>query len=89
MTLSQKGGQNGLQGGTDIYAFSMLTLYHNDMSVCAAKVRTALAAKKLDWNGVQFDLRRGDAQKPEYLKLNPSAVVPTLDSPLSVFARIS
>jgi glutathione S-transferase len=56
----------------------MLTLYHNDMSVCAAKVRTALAAKKLDWNGVHLDLRRGDAQKPEYLKLNPNAVVPTL-----------
>jgi glutathione S-transferase len=56
----------------------MLTLYHNDMSVCAAKVRTALAAKKLDWNGVHLDLRGGDAQKPEYLKLNPNAVVPTL-----------
>jgi len=56
----------------------MLTLYHNDMSVCAAKVRTALAAKKLDWNGVHLDLRRGDAQEPEYLKLNPNAVVPTL-----------
>lgn len=56
----------------------MLTLYHNDMSVCAAKVRTALAEKGLDWKGVHLDLRRGDAQKPEYLKLNPSAVVPTL-----------
>jgi glutathione S-transferase len=51
----------------------MLTLYHNDMSVCAAKVRTALAEKGLDWNGVHLDLRRGDAQKPEYVKLNPSA----------------
>jgi hypothetical protein len=39
--------------GPTIYAsVEMLTLYHNDMSVCAAKVRTALAAKKLDWNGV-------------------------------------
>jgi glutathione S-transferase len=48
------------------------------MSVCAAKVRTALAAKELAWNGVHLDLRRGDAQEPEYLKLNPNAVVPTL-----------
>jgi len=56
----------------------MLTLYHNDMSVCAAKVRSALAEKKLDWNGIHLDLRAGDAQKPEYLKLNPKAVVPTL-----------
>ena len=46
------------KAGPTIYAFvEMLTLYHNDMSVCAAKVRTALAAKKLDWNGVHFDLR--------------------------------
>jgi glutathione S-transferase len=47
----------------DHYAFvEMLTLYHNDMSVYAAKVRTALAAKELAWNGVHLDLRRGDVQ---------------------------
>jgi glutathione S-transferase len=56
----------------------MLTLYHNDMSVCAAKVRSALTEKKLNWEGIHLDLRAGDAQKPEYLKLNPKAVVPTL-----------
>jgi len=56
----------------------MLTLYHNDMSVCSAKVRMALAEKKIDWNGVHLDLRARDAQKSEYLKLNPNAVVPTL-----------
>ena len=74
-----------MRAGPINYAFvEMLTLYHNDMSVCAAKVRTALAAKKLDWNGVHLDLRRGDAQKPEYLKLNPNAVVPTLVYDLSL-----
>jgi glutathione S-transferase len=56
----------------------MLTLYHNDMSVCAAKVRTALAEKWLDCKLIHLDLRAGDTQKPEYLKLNPNAVVPTL-----------
>jgi glutathione S-transferase len=56
----------------------MITLYHNDMSVCAAKVRIALAEKKLAWEGVHLNLRAGDAQKPDYLKLNPNAVVPTL-----------
>lgn len=56
----------------------MLTLYHNDMSVCAAKVRTALNEKGLDFNLIHLDLRAGDTQKPEYLKLNPNAVVPTL-----------
>lgn len=56
----------------------MLKLFHNDMSVCAAKVRTVLAEKALPWDGVHMDLRAGDTQKPEYLKMNPNAVVPTL-----------
>ena len=53
-------------------------LYHNDMSVCAAKVRMALAEKNVQWEGVHLDIRAGDAQKPEYVKLNPNQVVPTL-----------
>jgi len=56
----------------------MIELYHNDMSVCAQKVRFALAEKKLSWEGHHLNLRAGDQQKPEYLKLNPNAVVPTL-----------
>jgi glutathione S-transferase len=56
----------------------MIELYHNDMSVCAAKVRSVLAEKRLEWRGIHMDLRAGDTQKPEYLKLNPNAVVPTL-----------
>ena len=57
---------------------TVLKLYHNDMSVCAAKVRIVLAEKGLKWEGEHLNLRAGDAQKPEYLKLNPGAVVPTL-----------
>ena len=56
----------------------MLLLYHNDMSVCAAKVRMALAEKNLEWEGVHLNLRAGDAQRPDYVKLNPGKVVPTL-----------
>jgi glutathione S-transferase len=56
----------------------MIDLYHNDMSVCAQKVRFALAEKKLAWEGHHLNLRAADQQKPEYLKLNPNAVVPTL-----------
>jgi glutathione S-transferase len=56
----------------------MIELYHNDMSVCAQKVRFALAEKKLKWEGHHLNLRAGDQQKPEYLKLNPNAVVPTV-----------
>jgi glutathione S-transferase len=56
----------------------MIELYHNDMSVCAQKVRLVLAEKKLKWQGHHLNLRAGDQQKPEYLRLNPNAVVPTL-----------
>ena len=56
----------------------MIELYHNDMSVCAAKVRSVLAEKRLEWKGIHMDLRAGDTQKAEYLKLNPNAGVPTL-----------
>lgn len=55
-----------------------LTLYHNAMSSCAAKVRMVLSEKELDWEGVHLDLRAGDQQKPDYVKLNPKKVVPTL-----------
>ena len=57
----------------------MLTLYHNNMSSCSQKVRLALAEKDLDWEGRHLDLRAGDTQTAEYLKLNPKGVVPTLD----------
>ena len=56
----------------------MLELYHNDMSVCAAKVRLALAEKELAYTGHHINLREGGQKKPEYLKLNPKGVVPTL-----------
>jgi glutathione S-transferase len=56
----------------------MLELYHNDTSTCAQKVRVTLAEKGLEWKSHHLDLRRGDQQKPEYLKLNPRGVVPTL-----------
>jgi len=53
-------------------------LYHNDMSVCAAKVRNLLAEKGIAYEGIHLNLRAGDAQKPDYVKLNPNQVVPTL-----------
>lgn len=56
----------------------MLTLYHGETSVCASKARIALAEKALDWDSRLIDLRRGDQHAPEYLALNPNAVVPTL-----------
>lgn len=53
-------------------------LYHHGMSVCAAKVRMALAEKQVDWEGRYIDIRAGEQRAPEYLALNPKGVVPTL-----------
>lgn len=56
----------------------MLELHHNDMSTCSQKVRLALAETGQDWTGVHLDLRAGDQHRPDYRKLNPNQVVPTL-----------
>lgn len=56
----------------------MLALYHNDMSLCAQKVRVCLAEKKLDREDLHIVLRSGEHQKEWYRKLNRRAVVPTL-----------
>ena len=56
----------------------MLTLYHGSTSVCAIKARITLEEKGLPWQSELLDLQRGDQHRPEYLRLNPNAVVPTL-----------
>jgi glutathione S-transferase len=56
----------------------MLALYHNDMSLCAQKVRLCLSEKGLDWESRHMVLRSAEHQQPWYVKLNPRAVVPTL-----------
>jgi glutathione S-transferase len=56
----------------------MIALYHHGSSVCAAKVRFALGEKGIAWEGRYIDILKGDQFAPEYLKLNPKAVVPTL-----------
>jgi glutathione S-transferase len=56
----------------------MLTLYHADTAVCAAKVRLVLAEKNIAFDGKLIELGRGDQFAPDYMKLNPNAVVPTL-----------
>lgn len=55
----------------------MLELYHSINSVCAQKVRIALAEKGLACQEHMMTLQ-GDQFDPAYLKLNPNAVVPTL-----------
>ena len=55
-----------------------MKLYHNPMSTCSQKVRLVLAEKQLDFESVILDLQGGAQFDPEYLELNPQAVVPTL-----------
>ena len=55
-----------------------LTLYHSVESTCAQKVRIVLAAKGLAWEEICLNLRKGEQFAPQYLRLNPRAVVPTL-----------
>lgn len=56
----------------------MLKLFHNNMSVCSQKVRMLLDEKSIKTEKQYLNLRKGDQQNPEYLKLNPKAYVPTL-----------
>jgi glutathione S-transferase len=56
----------------------MLELYHNNISVCAQKVRVVLAEKDLPWTNHHLSLARGEQLTPEFKKLNPRGVVPVL-----------
>ena len=56
----------------------MLELYHHGSSVCAAKVRLFLEEKKLAWEGHYIDILKGEQFAPDYVKINPKSVVPTL-----------
>ena len=56
----------------------MLQLYHHGSSVCAAKVRLALAEKGIAWEGHYVDILAGEQFKESYLKINPRAMVPAM-----------
>ncbi len=56
----------------------MLELYTHPMSPCAQKVRIVLAEKGLSWTKHHVELSQKENLRPEYLKLNPLGVVPTL-----------
>jgi glutathione S-transferase len=57
----------------------MLTLYNAAHSTCSQKVRICLAEKDLAFEDIRLDLGKNkDHLKPDYLKINPNGVVPTL-----------
>ncbi len=53
-------------------------LYHHHTSVCAAKVRLALAEKGVPWEGKLIDLRASEQYSDYYLAINPFGLVPVL-----------
>lgn len=57
---------------------SLLELYHNPVSTCSQKVRLVLAEKELEYESHNIDLLKGEQHSPEYVKINPNHVVPTL-----------
>lgn len=56
----------------------MLVLYHAPTSVCSQKVRLGFAYMGLGYESRLVNIQKGEQFTPEYLALNPDAVVPTL-----------
>ena len=56
----------------------MIELYHDNLSVCAQKVRIVLAEKDLPWTNRHVNLAAAEHLTPEFKKMNPRGVVPVL-----------
>ena len=56
----------------------MLELYHAGRTTCSRKARLCLAEKGLDYVSHLMNLGAFENHTPDYLKLNPNGVVPTL-----------
>ncbi len=54
-------------------------LYNAPQSTCSQRVRFVLNAKGLPFEEIKLNLLAGDQLEPDYLKLNPNGVVPTLE----------
>jgi glutathione S-transferase len=46
--------------------------------VCAVKVRLTFAEKGISWESRYVEILKGEQFEPDYLKINPNGVVPTL-----------
>ena len=55
-----------------------VTLYHHGPSTCSQKVRMILELKNISYESKIIDLLAGEQHAPEYVKLNPNHLVPTL-----------
>lgn len=55
-----------------------LVLFNAPQSTCSQRVRFVLQAKGLAFEERKLDLFAGDQLKPDYLRINPNGVVPSL-----------
>jgi glutathione S-transferase len=68
----------------------MIELYHFAFSTCSQKVRLVLTEKGIEFVSREIDIIGGQEQHdPEYAKLNPKHVVPTLVRDGQVFVESS
>lgn len=65
----------------------MLELFHNPFSTCSQKVRLVLDEKGLEFVSHEIDLIAGQQHDPDYVRLNPAHVVPTLLHDGAVFVE--
>jgi len=56
----------------------MIELYHNNLSVCAQKVRIVLEEKCLPWTSRYVSLVTGEQLTAEFKQMNPRGLVPVL-----------
>jgi glutathione S-transferase len=62
----------------DVPGLRGLHLYHFVLSNCSQRVRIALEEKGLEWTSHHVDIPANEHATPEYQRLNPNGVVPTL-----------
>jgi hypothetical protein len=67
----------------------VIELHHFGFSTCSQKLRLVLAEKGVEFSSREINLMAGEQHDPEYVKLNPKHVVPTLVHAGRVFVESS
>lgn len=62
----------------ELQALTGLHLYHGTMSNCSMRVRLLLDEKGLEWTSHVIDPTRQDNLRDDYLRINPTSLIPSL-----------
>ena len=62
----------------DVPGMNGLHLFHFMLSNCSQRVRLALEEKRLEWTSHHLNLPANEHCEPDYQRINPKGVVPTL-----------